>query len=110
MGRSSKEAATIGPKILWEGAGVKTDVDIIFVHGLRGHRENTWSTGDFCWPRDLLPNDLDTSRIISWGYDANVADFLSSSSQASMHAHATALLEDISMEREENVCLYWFHT
>ncbi|KAF3491046.1 uncharacterized protein GIQ15_00563 [Arthroderma uncinatum] len=45
--------------------------DILLVHGLTGHPINTWSHGDICWPRDLLPQALKVSaRVLSFGYDA----------------------------------------
>ncbi|KAK2861439.1 hypothetical protein FQN49_004195 [Arthroderma sp. PD_2] len=45
--------------------------DILLVHGLTGYAINTWSHGDVCWPRDLLPVALKVSaRILSFGYDA----------------------------------------
>ncbi|OBT47076.1 hypothetical protein VE00_03064 [Pseudogymnoascus sp. WSF 3629] len=55
---------------------VNAQVDIIFLHGLTGHREKTWTaTGeDEPWPKSLLPKDLPTARIITYGYDANVVN------------------------------------
>lgn len=56
--------------------------DIIFIHGLTGTRDITWTrnagkkTACF-WPKDLLPDpDHGTpeARIVSWGYDAKVVD------------------------------------
>lgn len=38
---------------------------IVFVHGLRGHRINTWSSNDTCWPKDLLPEDIKDARILT---------------------------------------------
>jgi pimeloyl-ACP methyl ester carboxylesterase len=52
----------------------------VFVHGLTGNRENTWTRNpgkkNACfWPQDLLP-DVDSgvanARIATWGYDADV--------------------------------------
>ncbi|KAM7211892.1 hypothetical protein V8F06_012734 [Rhypophila decipiens] len=77
-------------------------LDIVFVHGLRGHREKTWtSKSGVFWPRDLLPKDLPGTRVMSWGYDAAVVQFFSSesASQASLFAHGKSLLEDISAKR-----------
>ena len=44
---------------------------ILAVHGVNGHREETW-TGDegILWPRDLLPSQLPNARISAWGYDS----------------------------------------
>ncbi|KAK4216305.1 hypothetical protein QBC37DRAFT_456012 [Rhypophila decipiens] len=80
-------------------------LDIVFVHGLRGHREKTWtSKSGVFWPRDLLPNDLPGARVMSWGYDATIVQFFSSesASQASLFAHSKSLLEDISAKRRKD--------
>lgn len=48
--------------------GQKTDVDIVFVHGLFGHREFTWAglqNKSILWPRDLLPTDVPNARILT---------------------------------------------
>lgn len=92
---------TIGPLILFD----KTDTDnsgtdVVFVHGLRGHRLRTWSAKDsFCWPKELLSEDLKNSRVITWGYDANIAKFFQQASQESIFGHAGTLLDDLARLR-----------
>jgi hypothetical protein len=51
---------------------------IIFVHGLGGSSERTWSHGSICWPRDLLPAEdpFQQTAIHTFGYDS---DFTKSS-------------------------------
>jgi hypothetical protein len=96
------DATPVGPKVLTNTLGEKECcLDIIFVHGLRGHRENTWTdtAANVFWPRDLLPEIMGTARVISWGYDANVANFLSAASQASVFGHAQTLLADLADQR-----------
>lgn len=51
--------------------------DIIFVHGLGGDRQKTWSKRydlSFFWPRLWLPmeRDINTTRILTFGYNAGV--------------------------------------
>ncbi|WEW58160.1 hypothetical protein PRK78_003628 [Emydomyces testavorans] len=44
---------------------------ILMIHGLYGHAIFTWSVGDICWPRDLLPRALKSNvRILTFGYNA----------------------------------------
>ncbi|KAH0404082.1 hypothetical protein KCU89_g1487, partial [Aureobasidium melanogenum] len=78
-------------------------LDIVFVHGLRGHRINTWSSNNknnnVCWPKDLLSEDIKDARILTFGYDAQVAGFLSETSQASIFAHAEKLLDNLKNAR-----------
>ncbi|KAH6646051.1 hypothetical protein BKA67DRAFT_583055 [Truncatella angustata] len=43
-------------------------VDVVLVHGLFGHRVQTWTKSGILWPRDLLKLDMPTCRVIAWGY------------------------------------------
>lgn len=55
---------------------LEAKIDIVFVHGLTGDYERTWtSTAPLkCfWPKELLPDDIEAARIMSWGYNAGVA-------------------------------------
>ncbi|KAI1210264.1 P-loop containing nucleoside triphosphate hydrolase protein [Annulohypoxylon truncatum] len=59
-----------GLEVVYEGP--EASLDIVAIHGLNGHRENTWTAdNDVHWLRDLLPKDLPNVRILTWGYDAN---------------------------------------
>lgn len=90
-----------GPLVLWPGED-PINADIVFVHGLNGHREKTWSHSSILWPKDLLPQDLPNARIITWGYNANVAPISGLSSQNSLHGHARNLLLHLERLREED--------
>lgn len=48
-------------------------VHIVFVHGLGGGSEHTWTKGSTFWPRDFLPREdaCRNSAIHSFGYDSN---------------------------------------
>lgn len=53
-------------------------VDVVFVHGLNGHPYDSWTSQSGCfWPADLLPDVLGLlwPRILTYGYNANVAAF-----------------------------------
>ncbi|KAJ5958667.1 uncharacterized protein N7479_005817 [Penicillium vulpinum] len=56
-----------GLKLLHDG--LAPEVDIIAVHGLGGHRENSWTAANGVnWLHGLLPGDMPNIRVLSWGY------------------------------------------
>ncbi|KAI9765525.1 MAG: hypothetical protein M1840_007351 [Geoglossum simile] len=79
---------------------VNAEVDIVFVHGLNGNRNTTWTTGDVFWPQDLLPADVPMARILTFGYDSSVAHFWSAASQNRIDGHASTLLADLAGLRD----------
>lgn len=76
---------------------------IVFIHGLTGGWEKTWtdkSTSESCfWPKELLPEDLPEARIFTYGYDAKVADFFERVSQSRIGDHAKTLANDLANMR-----------
>ncbi|CAG8006110.1 unnamed protein product [Penicillium salamii] len=56
----------------------EAEFDIVFVHGLAGHREQTWTKNEpvtgkqILWPRDLLASEIRPSRIMGFGYDSAI--------------------------------------
>ena len=86
----------VGPDVLHESCvDPSTGVDIIFIHGLGGSRVETWSTGGCFWIKDFLSVDLKDVRIITWGYDANIANAFPPASSESIYGHAETLLNDL---------------
>ncbi|KAG9021524.1 hypothetical protein FS842_006570, partial [Serendipita sp. 407] len=80
-------------------AGQDPIVDIIAIHGLDGHRENSWTADDgTMWLRDLLPDDVPNARILTYGYDAYTRSFSRTSTKTIFH-HAEAFVEDLSRLR-----------
>ncbi|KAK8204673.1 hypothetical protein IWZ01DRAFT_72697 [Phyllosticta capitalensis] len=94
-------------------------VSICFVHGLGGHREETWTwMGDdssdeskkskknkdhhVFWPEELLPETFGDLRIITWGYDSNLKGLASGKIQSSLYDFGTGLLQDLVDERDED--------
>lgn len=79
-------------------------IDIVAVHGLGGHFENTWtwnpadSPGEKpCnWLKDLLPSEFPNARILSFGYNSAVA---LSKSIADISMFGEMLLTRTLMER-----------
>ncbi|KAG8820871.1 hypothetical protein FRC19_008537 [Serendipita sp. 401] len=74
-------------------------VDIIAIHGLDGHREQSWTAeGGTMWLKDLLSGDIPNARILSYGYDADTRSFSRTPTQSIFH-HAEELVEDLSRLR-----------
>lgn len=75
-------------------------VDICFVHGLTGDREETWTAKghEKSWPQLLLPTRLKRARILAWGYDAYVVRRRVASSNRLVD-HATNLVNDLTTDR-----------
>ncbi|RDW82157.1 hypothetical protein BP6252_03269 [Coleophoma cylindrospora] len=79
-------------------------VDIVLIHGLTGDREKTWTAknADFPWPQSLLPSKVPNARILTFGYDAYVADWRGVVSQNTIGNHAMNLLTSVATFREDD--------
>ncbi|ROW10617.1 hypothetical protein VMCG_01995 [Cytospora schulzeri] len=73
-----------------EGDDKTALVDIVTVHGLSGHPQNTWTnfTTEHFWPLQSLPEDIPRSRIMAFGYNTSVSP---------LH-NSTALISDIAKQ------------
>jgi hypothetical protein len=76
-GRAPKhKGGPLGLTVLFEPEGELPSADIVFVHGLRGGSEHTWSFNDdpkLFWPQEWLPNEptIRSARISTFGYDSD---------------------------------------
>ena len=82
-------------------------LSIVFVHGLRGHRLDTWKKDGICWPKDLLPKEraLSNVRILSFGYDSRVVDLGGQASLNSLFKFSISFLNGLCRERDDAVGL-----
>ena len=103
----TEQDGQVGPLPLSDSTTADGGVDIVFVHGLRGNRIGTWSKHNVFWPRDLLAKDINDAslkcRVITWGYDASIANVFMYASQESIFGHAETLLGDLSRSRVDKV-------
>jgi hypothetical protein len=77
---------------------------IVALHGLNGHAFKTFRSKDagVMWLRDLLPKDFPHSRIMIYGYNANV---FTNTSTAKIADFRQALLTSLErMRRTAEVC------
>lgn len=73
---------------------------IVFIHGLTGGREKTWTHEDGTfWPQDLLPSDFAKARILIFGYDADIAHIFGQASINTLRDHGRTLCTDLTMLR-----------
>lgn len=77
---------------------------IVFVHGLTGGQESTWTAkgAEESWPKSLLPLELSNVRVWAYGYDAYVADWKSVVSTNRVENHAKNLLSALANRREKD--------
>ena len=70
---------------------------IVLVHGINGHRVDTWKANNgIVWPRDLLPNVFPNIRVMTFGYHGTYNDAMSI---ARTNDHGLSLLNCLMDER-----------
>lgn len=76
-------------------------VDIVAVHGLNGDPKKTWTSkkNGVYWLKDCLPHDLDSARIMSFGYNAAAAF---GRTTADVIDHSKNLLSSLINKREDD--------
>ncbi|KAI0401115.1 Alpha/Beta hydrolase protein [Xylaria palmicola] len=90
-----------GIKVLYEPKNAT--VDLVFVHGITGHRDRTWSADQNSepWPKLMVPNRIPEARILTFGYDASVIGFWRGISGNAIGDHSNNLLSALSSLRSE---------
>ena len=72
----------------------------MFIHGLTGSREKTWTHEDGTfWPQNLLPNWFPKTRILTFGYGADIAHVFGRASTNTLRDHGRTLCTDLTMLR-----------
>jgi len=80
--------------------GEQAQVDIVFLHGLRGDKEKTWTKDGVFWPQDLLSKDVPDSRIFLFGYDTSILQLKQSNvTKTEIHSDAEDLCAKLAVER-----------
>jgi hypothetical protein len=89
---------------LFPDADFTDTFSIVFIHGLTGNRELTWTeeSSRVFWPEALLKHDVPRTRILTFGYDADVAHFWAQSSQNRIGDHALNLVNSLAQLRERS--------
>ncbi|KAF8500084.1 hypothetical protein BU17DRAFT_59082 [Hysterangium stoloniferum] len=90
----------LGIKVLVEG--ISPIIDIIAIHGLDGHREDSWTAEDgILWLKDLLPQRLPHARIATYGYDASTG-IQSNKITETLHGHAVNFISRLALLRDRS--------
>ncbi|KLU86526.1 hypothetical protein MAPG_05538 [Magnaporthiopsis poae ATCC 64411] len=82
-------------------AGRAPTVDLVLVHGLNGDPIQTWSSSQepgSGWPQRLLPEVQPLTRVLSFGYNA---DIYHNNSAAGIRGNARALLTQLQTLRSD---------
>ncbi|KAI9855850.1 MAG: hypothetical protein M1813_009369 [Trichoglossum hirsutum] len=98
---AGERATNYGLDILYEPPDhSKAVVDIVFIHGLTGSSNKTWlDKNGLYWPIELLSKDISDTRILAFGYNADMVNFWNPASQNRISNHALDLLGDLSRLR-----------
>lgn len=87
----------------WNEPAALYDIDIVFVHGLGGHFQKTWTHGSddtkFFWPADSLVKDLPGARIFSYSYPSGGLQI--TRSKAGIRDFANGLLQGLRSKRQQ---------
>ena len=74
----------------------------MFVHGLYGDRDATWtSENGVFWPKKFLSQDMQEARISTFGYDANVVVLKKPLSDSTLENHADSLIAALAGMRDK---------
>ncbi|CZR48374.1 uncharacterized protein FPRO_12984 [Fusarium proliferatum ET1] len=80
------------------------NIDIVFVHGLKGDCQKTWTdkTSGSPWPKTLLPLEIETARVLTYSYDSTVTGKDDGPSQNRISNHAYNLVTALASLRQND--------
>ncbi|KAH8802449.1 hypothetical protein F5884DRAFT_886944 [Xylogone sp. PMI_703] len=84
---------------------IEPEVDIVAVHGLHGDALKTWTSKSqkLCWLNhpDFLPRYIKNARVLSWGYNSNIASLMGrTTSSDRILQHAQTLIAQLEADRD----------
>ncbi|KAF8529512.1 hypothetical protein BU17DRAFT_60309 [Hysterangium stoloniferum] len=89
----------LGIKVLVEG--ISPNIDIVAIHGLDGHREQSWTAENgILWLKDLLPQRLPHARITTYGYDTSTSSELNKIEET-LYGHAQNFISRLALLRNK---------
>ncbi|KAI3535331.1 hypothetical protein CSPX01_11442 [Colletotrichum filicis] len=99
---TTSSSSPIGVSVLYNPSDGNAAVDIVFIHGLKGHREKTWTSDKASepWPKALLPSEIPNARVLAYGYDADVAKATEMVSVSRIRDHAATFLKRLTNFRD----------
>ncbi|KAK1521436.1 hypothetical protein CPAR01_14959 [Colletotrichum paranaense] len=103
---TTSSSSPIGMSVLHDpsegNAAVECLDSIVFIHGLKGHREKTWTSDKASepWPKALLPSEIPDARVLAYGYDADVAKATEMVSVSRIRDHAATFLKRLTNFRD----------
>ncbi|KAF4441973.1 hypothetical protein FACUT_2380 [Fusarium acutatum] len=80
------------------------NIDIVFIHGLKGDCQKTWTdkTSGSPWPKTLLPLEIETARVLTYSYDSTVTGKEEAPSQNRISNHAYNLVTALASLRQSD--------
>lgn len=83
-------------------------VDIVFVHGLTGNRYSTWThrLEHEPWPKVILPKEILSCRVLTFGYDAYPGRLGHRTSHNMLRDHAQNFVHDLTALRQKDGSSY----
>ena len=90
-----------------------TSPSVVFVHGLGGSNETTWTNDEgVCWPKTRLPTILQKARISGFAYESNFVGgyLMAMANRDGLRAIGDKLFREVATMRRRNDVSMDFYT